>query len=303
MLEAGLILSRFAHYLAVTALFGVALFPLYSGPSRGEGQPARLSRWLAATLAMLSLAVFLTSLLWLTFSTANMNGELAAAVEPTALSSVIYDTGFGRLWIVRLTLSGLLLAVTVARLLIRADRQPGAPVFLLAAALLVTLAGTGHTQGGDHVSGLLHVAADGAHLLAAGAWFGGLAALGFTLRQPAADAEAVLRRFSGMGYVAVAVLVGSGVVNSWFLVGSISRLTTTAYGQILLIKLFLFAGMLALATANQFWLVPSLMNNDGQQDLWLARLRRHVMGEQALGVLVLLVVGILGTLEPAFSQS
>jgi len=37
-----------------------------------------------------------------------------------------------------------------------------------------------------------------------------------------------------MGYVAVATLIASGLVNSWFLVGSVSGLLETLYGQILL---------------------------------------------------------------------
>ena len=34
MLEAGSIIFRFTHYLAVSALFGIALFPLYGYSSR-----------------------------------------------------------------------------------------------------------------------------------------------------------------------------------------------------------------------------------------------------------------------------
>src|SRR6266700_1259161 len=71
---------------------------------------------------------------------------------------------------------------------------------------------------------------------------------------PIVDVGRILLRFSSMGYVAVATLVGSGLVNSWFLVGSVSNLLKTLYGQILLGKLALFAAMLALATANRFWL-------------------------------------------------
>lgn len=63
-----------------------------------------------------------------------------------------------------------------------------------------------------------------------------------------------------MGYVAVATLIGSGRVNGWFLIGNVSGLfATTRYGQLLLVKDVLFAGMLALAISNRFWIVPSLI--------------------------------------------
>jgi putative copper resistance protein D len=106
-----------------------------------------------------------------------------------------------------------------------------------------------------------------------------------------------------MGYVAVATLVGTGIVNSWFLIGSVSNLLTTPYGLVLLAKLLLFAGMVALAAANRFWLVPAMSNaqpyGSERSMVWLRRLRNHVFGEQLLGAVVLLVVSLLGTMKPA----
>jgi putative copper resistance protein D len=120
------------------------------------------------------------------------------------------------------------------------------------------------------------------------------------------DMDRILLRFSGMGYVAVATLIGSGLINSWFLVGSVPGLLTTLYGQILLGKLALFAGMLALAVANRFWLIPSMskarMDATDGSAAWSARLRNQVLAEQFLGWVVLLAVSILGTMQPAVGQ-
>jgi copper resistance protein D len=107
--------------------------------------------------------------------------------------------------------------------------------------------------------------------------------------------------------VAVATLVVSGLVNSWFLVGSVSNLLATPYGETLLAKLVLFAGMLALAVANRLWLVPAISNRhadapDDSSAVWLRRLRYHVLGEQLLGAMVLLAVSFLGTMQPAIGQ-
>ena len=113
------------------------------------------------------------------------------------------------------------------------------------------------------------------------------------------------RRFSSMGYVAVATLVVSGLVNSWFLVGSVTSLLSTLYGQILLGKLAVFAAMLALASGNRFWLVSRMIEareNSGPPAIWLGRLRYHVLGEQFLGLMVLLAVSVLGTMQPAVGQ-
>ena len=183
---------------------------------------------------------------------------------------------------------------------------------LLAGLLLVSLAGTGHTQIEEGWSGVIHVISDGGHLLAAGAWLGGLFPLAIILHRSvmtgvvSKNVDQILLRFSVMGYVAVATLIGSGFVNGWILVGSFSELLHTTYGQLLLGKLALFGGMLALAVANRFWLVPAMYK--GQTDVvdesatWSARLRTHVLGELFLGWAVLLAVSILGTMQPAAGQ-
>lgn len=181
----------------------------------------------------------------------------------------------------------------------------------LAAGMLASLAGAGHAQIEEGWAGVLHVSADAAHLLAAGAWLGGLAPLGFILLgyagrtgQDGIDVDGVLMRFSGMGYAAVATLVGTGLVNSWLLVGSVSSLLNSTYGLILVAKLVSFGGMLALAAANRFWLVPALVaaGRSGAGEVWRGKLRTHVIGEQGLGLLVLLCVSVLGTVRPAIGQ-
>lgn len=303
MLGTGLIVFRFAHYLAAVALFGIALFPFYSYPSRALELSARLTKWRDRALVMAAIGCLVTGFLWLAFTTANMSDELRAAIDPAALLRVIQDTGFGRLWILRLGLGVIAVAVAAAGV-VRAPADRNDVVLLLTAgALLATLAGTGHTQEEEGVRAVVHIVADASHLLAAGAWTGGLIVLGFLLNNSMPGTDVALRRFSGMGSIAVAVLLASGLLNAWFLVGSVSYLTTTTYGQLLILKLCLFSGMLALAAANRFVLVPALINDNRDSTLSLAQLRRHVLGEQVLGALVLLIVSVLGTIEPPIGQS
>ena len=303
MIEAGLILARFLHYAAAMALFGVSLFPLYAYTSGADPQPARISQWYAKFLFAAALATFLSALLWLAFVTANMAGTLNAAIDGEALRSVLIDTAFGKVWTARLGLSGVLVVLT----LLAAARAKGYQAkwlnTFMSAIALALLAGTGHTMNSQGMASVVHIASDGAHLLAAGAWLGGLLSLGYVLiNTKVAEADPVLKRFSGMGYVAVAVLVGSGLLNSWFLVGSVSNLLATPYGQLLMLKLCLFAGMLLLAALNRFWLVPALATSPSGAEVAMARLGRHVLGEQTLGMLVILAVSVLGTIEPAIGH-
>lgn len=250
-----------------------------------------------------------SGLAWFAFAIANMSGALADRADPEIIGSVLRDTGFGVVWTIRMMIAVALVAITLMRSPATVERDLTTP--LLGAGLLASLAGAGHSQIEESWQGLVHVSADAAHLLAAGASLGGLVPLGFGLMVRAEadtglDAADVLTRFSGTGYAAVATLVGTGLVNSWLLVGSVSGLLHSTYGQMLMAKLAFFAGMLMLAAANRFWLVPALQASgkgdaDGS-DGWRSKLRTHVLSEQGLGLLVLLSVSILGTIRPAIGQ-
>jgi putative copper resistance protein D len=239
-----------------------------------------------------------------------MTGSLSGAVDPDALWSVFRETGFGQVWIGRLALIVALLAS------VRGCKSSDHPDWITAGVsgiILAALAGVGHTHVSDGVAHAIHISADGAHLLAAGAWLGGLLPLAYLLAQArrspspehCGEACIALLRFSGMGYTAVAALVVSGLINSWFLVGSVSALTGSPYGQLLLAKLCLFCGMLALAALNRFWLVPSLMRAKAvsQPAALFVSLRRHVLCEQAIGLIIVFVVSLLGMMQPAISSS
>jgi len=309
-METGLIASRFLHYVAAMALFGVSLFPLYAFAYRRPQWSMRLQRLLRAIVLAAAVAALLSSITWLAFTTAMMAGTLSAATEWDAVWSVLSDTTFGHVWIVRLALMIVILSATRFGAASTANGHRDIHTPLLAGLLLASLAGVGHTQQNDGPAWLVHSGADSVHLLAAGAWLGGLLILGFVLvpsrASPACDprvTEDVLLRFSGMGYIAVALLIASGAVNSWYLIGSVDALVGTAYGQLLLVKLCLFTSMLALAASNRFWLVPALRNSEtARSHDSLATLRRHVLGEEVLGLFVILIVSALGTMEPAGSQ-
>src|SRR5262245_52139364 len=128
----------------------------------------------------------------------------------------------------------------------------------------------------------------------------------FPSAEHTAHAVTALVRFSGMGYAAVAVLISSGLVNAWALVGTPAKLLTTSYGQLLLVKVCLLAGMLVLAAQNRFRLVPELQKSKASclsAESSFQVLRRNVIGEQILGLTIVLIVAWLGTLPPATTAS
>ena len=309
MIDTGLVFTRFLHYSATLVLFGVALFPLYTYPRQRAGGIGGRRRMLATAWG-LSLVILVSGVLWF--------GSVATSMTDTSMSwetarFVLIETAYGAVCLVRLGTLAVLVCV-LALLTVRPVHRLDLLFAALSAFLAASLAGTGHTQLEEGLSRLGHTLADALHLVGAGAWLGGLVFL-FNLTatslHPSSpdirrlEAYNAAHRFSAMGYLAIATIVGSGLVNSWFLVSPLTNLIETDYGRLLLIKVAVFAVMVGLAGVNRFFIVPTLTNpaSDASCDIGLQRLHLHILLEQCLGLAIILVVAFLGTMEPGISSS
>ncbi|OAF05779.1 hypothetical protein AYJ54_02480 [Bradyrhizobium centrolobii] len=297
-MEPWLVVTRFVHYGASLVLFGLALFPLYSHglvASRSAGSRA------AALSLPVSLLVLISGILWFIGVATSMT-EAEMSWETAGL--MLTETSFGAVSLLRL--GAAITAIGILTWLLRGSpRKLGLPLVAICAVLLGSLAGVGHTQIEDGQAWAVHILSDALHLLGAGAWLGGLVGLlGLIVTslygEMATDrraCEAALN-FSTMGYIAVATLVASGLINSWFLVSSVTNLITTSYGRLLLLKLVLFAVMVGLAGFNRFFVVPALLHSTATGPV-LRRLLINVAAEQSLGFAIVLIVSLLGIIEPA----
>jgi putative copper resistance protein D len=274
-----LIGARIIHFAATVSVAGGVLFRcLIADPALSRAganaEPWRSSLkiliWPALVLAVLSGAA------WLFVVAANLGGEVGR---------VLADTRIGHVWLMRLGLA-VLLAFSLGRAWLSA---------VLAAGLLGSLAWSGHAGAAPGTIGALHLAVDVVHLLAAGAWLGGLLPLWLLLRRQAGLAALfATERFTALGMWAVGVLLVSGILNACLLLGSPTELVTTTYGQLLLIKIALFAAMVAIAAVNRLRLTPRLPAAATTRGLM-----RNVLAETVLGLAILAVVSVLGTLPPA----
>jgi putative copper resistance protein D len=96
----------------------------------------------------------------------------------------------------------------------------------------------------------------------------------------------------------VIVLVVSGISNSWLLVGSIHAFFTTPYGRLLLVKLTLFAILIAIGARNRLLIKATPLKGPSDPNV-LSQLRRNVISEAWLGSAVVLIVACLGVTPPA----
>jgi putative copper resistance protein D len=285
-------------------------WPAFARTPAAHALRERLDRRLFA-LAWVSLLVAIVSGAgWLVIVASNMSGmPLASALQGSVLGIVLTQTHFGIDWIVR---AGLTVAIAICLALQARTRSHavGWVGLLAASAFVASLAWAGHGAATEDVPfDALHAPADILHLLAAGAWLGALLPLVIFLVQACRDmssqAVAVARiatlRFSVLGLSAVGTLIVTGVVNTWFLAGSVPALLGTLYGQLLLLKIALFAAMIGVAGINQRRLLPHLADSATDDSLCL-QISRRVFGnatiEACLGVFVLAIVGIIGILPP-----
>jgi copper transport protein len=191
-------------------------------------------------------------------------------------------------------LSVVAIAVIVAAI---KPRRLGLTLLGLAAAGTMLLhAQAGHA--GSESPVWFNVGVQWLHLLSVGVWVGGLAWLLLGIRSSGPSERAGVGRFSFIAGIALAVLAVTGVVRAIDEIGGVGawrRLFETSFGVTLLIKVALFAGLVALGARNRYVNVPAV----SQRGERLRSLRRTVGAEVALAVGIFGVTGVLTQLPPA----
>jgi copper transport protein len=142
------------------------------------------------------------------------------------------------------------------------------------------------------------------HHAAAAAWIAGLAIVGWlVLPRAAADVRsAVVRRFSRVAAICVAVLVGTGAAQSIRLVGNPMNVFDTTHGRLLVVKLAAVGGMIALANANRSR-VAKLIGDSPPGNHSVLALRRAMVVEFAVGVVVVGITAAMVVSPPAIGSA
>ncbi|MEU4608900.1 copper resistance CopC/CopD family protein [Streptomyces umbrinus] len=250
-------IARYGAYAAVALLIGAATFVLVCRPASAEPLRGlvRAGWWvLVATTAALLL----------------FRGPYERGTGPSTLldPELIENTLTSRPgWAL---LARLALLAGAAVFLVRLGRgaaaetegpekeqvRPKPVVLAVGGVLAVGLAGTWaaaeHASAGIQVP--LAMTSSMLHLLAMAVWLGGLAALLTTLhRSEALLSAASVARFSRLAFASVAVLVLTGVYQSWRGLGSWDAVFDTSYGRILVVKVCAVVLLLAAAGFSRRW--------------------------------------------------
>ena len=190
-----------------------------------------------------------TTLLMILSGAGNLGGDLTSVIDLSLLqlaieskSGVGYSTAFTGFAV-------MLIAHSLSGNAKRFGLMIGSVAILFSATM------SGHSQlGGVLTQSLLMV-----HLFGIAFWLGALLPFRWICMQPDTNnLGAVAHRFGvlAMGYVGL--LLSAGLGYAYLLLGDVSLIFTTRYGNVLLIKIVLAGALLSLAALNKFKLVPSL---------------------------------------------
>jgi putative copper resistance protein D len=314
-----LILVRDIHFGSTLIVAGIVFFDAIIASPTLRATGLRLKTTAAALRARTALVLWISLALsivsgfaWLCLLAARIVGKpIGDVIADGTVWTVLSQTQFGFAWQLRFAFGALLAACLLARRT-KSDVTPvwqEALAALLAGAYLGSLAFAGHGEEGLGLGRSIHLVADFLHLIAAGLWLGGLIPLALFLiylrcfheeAWGAAASDAAFR-FSDLGIIAVTALLASGIINASFLIGGLPALVSTSYGRLLLLKITLFAGMVCLAGINREYLLPRLAGDIGSNPAGrpLQGLLRNTLIEIALGIGVILIVGVLGIMAPA----
>ena len=265
-----------------------------------EGRDDRRARrlvwtgWLAAVVAAVA-----ETLLEGPYAAGAGLGDLA---NWSLLDATLHTT-YGTAHSTRLLLLGAL-GVLVSAQLRDARRSRLAEVgAALGIGVVLTYAASGHASSQD--PRWLTMTSDSAHLAAMSIWMGGLAYLLLAVlpRREPAEMGRVLPVFSRTAFYAVGVLAVSGIYQAWLGIGSLDAITSTRYGQLVLVKITLFAGLLALGNLSRVVVqrryvrpVAYAMTDPltvADPPAVLGPMRRSVLAELVVALIVLAVTSVL----------
>lgn len=269
-------LARVTLYIGLFAGTGGVFFLAWVAPGLPPGKAARP---LAGMLVLGAVAAVLS----LGLQGLDALGQPLAASGTAAPWVAGWQTSFG-----------LTVATAVAALLLawiglhaRGERWRRAGSLAALAGVGLALALSGHASAA--APQWLTRPAVFLHAVAVAYWIGALIPLALMVRRAPTQTLPAARRFSAGALVAVAVLTLAGLALAVVQVEAPMNLIGTAYGQVLIAKLALVAGLLGLAAANLLWLTPALANPEGAGGTWLVR---SVAAEIVLSLAILALVGL-----------
>lgn len=289
--------ARDASVMALLSAFGTTMFRVVVAPkafARMAPDMVVAARRQLLVLAQASAAAaVLGTCVWLVVQAAYLADADSVGAAFAAVPQVLAKTSFGHTVLLQVATLLILAGVIGWR-----DKMARQRVALVVATIAVCLqSGHSHAFSMDQGPSVL-LACDIVHLIAAGAWLGGLVPLLLLVRMaPPKAAATAARWFSPLGQWAIAALVVSASLQGWILVASIPGLIGTAYGWMALVKLALFGVLFGFACFNRYRFAPALLRNNPETAR--RELLRSIALQTGFAIAIVVAAVVLSQLPPA----
>jgi putative copper export protein/mono/diheme cytochrome c family protein/peroxiredoxin len=290
--------------LAAAIVLGSGVLVWYT---RDALAPAGKSVWRRRVVLSVMVAAFagaVATSLSAVGAAADAAGAARFSVDGSIIRTFLLKTGVGRIAIIEI---GCAVAACIPAVIawITLKKSSTSDLALLVAALVAGIGLAAFPFNSHPVTldqQIAGLSASIAHRLALGVWLGGLPALILLIGAgPVPDdtrrlAAVILRRFSRLAIVAMSVILVSGTLLTWYLVGNVSSLIGTEYGRLLILKLALLGGVFVIAGGLQRHLLPMLEVKPS--DPTFRSYANRVKLETVVAVLIVVVASDMAGLAP-----
>jgi len=237
--------AKLAVYLASFLAAGLALV-LVALPIQQE----HIKRSLLWTLGVTAILAIAASVWRVMVQAGRLMNDTAFMVDPEIIT-IVLEAPLGTSTLARL------IGLAILLLAVFAPSLRTAAAFLGAASVAVSFGLTGHATRDPQWALLALITM---HLMAVSFWFGALLPL-YQLSTPGtenSEAARVSHRFGQQASIIVPILIAVGIGFAYLLLGSLEAVFTSAYGEMLLVKLVIVALVLGVAALNKLRLVPAM---------------------------------------------
>jgi copper transport protein len=236
---------------------------------------------------------------------------LVQTIRLQTTASNVLQTSFGSVWIARMAITVILLAVWFL-MENKSSLSSKKQWFILGLSLLLigTTTIIGHGTATEQLSPVI---IDYIHNLIASIWIGGVIFFGFILLPSLTKLNgnkkelavlSLIPQFSSMVIVTLGVLIITGPILLWFLEDDIALLSQSYYGLLIITKIIIASGMVALGAYNQFKIQrPAQVALKSNDIIVHKKLKRTLKTEAILGIILLGVVALLTNSSLPASQS
>jgi len=278
--ESAMAANRFLHDSSLGLLWGGLGYASFVAKRPLAGT---LVQRLDPMVSFCVVVVVVTTASGFLISAANATGVWSSVFDPETLH-LMAETEVGPAFAIQ--------AATAVALVVSTLLKAYRTSVVVTGLMLGELALRGHATEGSGLASLSHQGTDIVHVLSGTAWLGALVPFIHLLRLSSVldlrtAALESLKRFSLAGHVAVALVLVSGLFNTWLVHGRIWPDLSSRYDQELLLKVLAVGLMVILAIVNRYFFVPMFGTNAARARTCLlyGSLTEIFLGLVALGLL------------------